>query len=176
MKKSTFWSDASRGGAIIGLANITLTTLGILFTKLNGLLSFVSVVVIIYLLFYFTRRRSALYTKEGFSYGRALGFIVAMSIFSGIILGAYQIVASNWLFPTYFEDTYKNLMTILSQAGISNDEMEMTAKMYRSMLFSPLPALIWSVIGSIIGNGFYGLFIAIGVKRQADIFDNDDEE
>ena len=176
MNKSTLWSDASRGGAIIGLVSIALTTLGILIPKVSGILSFVSVVVLIYLLFYFTRRRASLYTKDGFTYGQSLGFIVAMGIFSGIIAGAYQIVASNWLFTAHFEETYKTLMGILSQAGISNEEMEATAEMYRSMLFSPLPALIWSIFGNVFGNGFYGLFISIGTKREPDMFENSDEE
>lgn len=176
MNKSTFWSDASRGGAIVGLTSIVLSTLGILFTKMAGMLSFVSVVVVIYLLFYFTRRRSMLYTKEGFTYGQSLGFIVAMSIFAGIIAGAFQIVASNWLFTAHFEETYKVLMSTLAQAGISGEEMELTAKMYRSMLFSPMPALLWSIVGSVIGYGFYGLFISIGTKREPDMFDSADEE
>lgn len=176
MKKSTFWSDASRGGAIIGLASIVFTTAGILLPKLGGLCSFVSVVVLIYLLFYFTRRRAALYTQEGFTYGQSLGFIAAMSIFVGIIVGAYQIVASNWLFTAHFEEAYQLLMTTLAQAGLSNEEMDMTVKMYRSMLFSPMPALIWSIIGSIIGNCFYGLFISIATKREPDMFESADEE
>lgn len=176
MKKSTFWSDASQGGAIIGLVSILLSTLGILFTKLSGLFSLVSVVVIIYLLFHFTRRRASLYTTEGFTYGQSLGFIVAMSIFTGIIMGAFQIVASNWLFTDYYENTYNTLITTLAQAGLSNEEVETTAKMYRAMLFSPLPSLIWSVIGSIIGNGFYGLFISMGTKRNPDLFEQETEE
>lgn len=176
MKKSTFWSDASRGGAILGLANIAITTLGIIFPKLSGVVSFASIIIIIYLLFAFTRRRAMLFTKEGFSYGQSLGFIAAMSIFAGIIIGAYQIVASNWLFTAHYEELYKLIMTTLAQAGISNDEIDVTAKLYHSMLFSPLPALVWSIIGSIIGNGFYGLFISIGTKREPDMFDNTDEE
>lgn len=176
MKKSTFWSDASQGGAILGLASIVLSTLGIVFTKLSGLFSFVSIIVIIYLLFFFTRRRASLFTKEGFTYGQSLGFIVAMGIFAGIITGAFQIVASNWLFPNYYENTFNTLLTALAQTGLSNEEIETTANMYRTMLFSPLPSLVWSVIGSIIGHGFYGLFISIGTKRDPDLFEQEDDE
>ena len=51
-------------------------------------------------------------------------------------------------------------------------------EMYRSMIFSPLPSLLTNIFSGVLTAGFYGLFIAIGVKREPDLFEaeEDDEE
>lgn len=178
MKQSTFWSDASRCGAVIGLVNIAFSALSMLMPKLSFILGLANMVITIYLLFYYSRRRAQLFSQEGFSYGQALGFMLATGIFTGILVGAYQIVAVNWLFTEQFEATYDQLLATMSQMGASGADMDSIMEMYRAMLFSPMPVLLTQIFGSVLGHGFYGLFIAIGVKREPDLFDveEDDEE
>ena len=176
MKQSTFWREASRGGAIVGLVGVAFSAISLLLPKTAGILGFVNVALTIYLLFWFTRSRALQFQQEGFSYGQALGFIVAMSLFAGIIAGAYQIVASNWLFTAQYEQAYEQMLAAFAQTGISGEQADSIASMYRSMIFSPLPALFWGIFGSVIGNGFYGLFVAIAAKREPDLFDEADEE
>lgn len=176
--KNKFWNEASQGGAIIGLVSVTLSFVGMYVPQsVNFVLSLVSFVATIYLLFYFTRRRAAKFAKEGYSYAQCLGFIVAMGIFAGIIAGAYQIVASNFLFPEKFEEVYNTVIATYAQMGTFDNNMMDTMKtLMRSYLFSPIPVLITQVLASIFTYGFYGLFIAIGTKREADIFDNASED
>lgn len=179
--KNKFWNEASQGGAIIGLVSVTLSFVGMYVPQsVNFVLSLVSFVATIYLLFYFTRRRADKFAKEGYSYGQCLGFIVAMGVFIGVVLGAYQIVASNFLFPEKFEDLYNTVIKTYAQMGtFDNNTMDMMKTMMRSYIFSPIPVLITQVLASIFTHGFYGLFVAIGTKREADIFDSassDDEE
>ena len=128
-------------------------------------------------MFYFTRRRAAKFAKEGYSYAQCLGFIVAMGVFAGIVAGAYQIVASNFLFPEKFEEVYNTVIATYAQMGTFDNNMMDTMKtLMRSYIFSPIPVLISQVLASIFTYGFYGLFIAIGTKREADIFDNASED
>ena len=178
MKQSTFWSDASRCGAVIGLVNIALSALSMLMPKLSFILGLANMVITIYLLFYYSRRRAQLFSQEGFSYGQALGFMLASGIFLGILTGAYQIVATNWLFPAQFEKTFDEMLMAISQVGVSGAELDEMMEMYRSMIFSPLPSLLTNIFSGVLTAGFYGLFIAIGVKREPDLFDaeEDDEE
>ncbi len=178
MKQSTFWSDASRCGAVIGLVNIALSALSMLMPKLSFILGLANMVITIYLLFYYSRRRAQLFSQEGFSYGQALGFMLATGIFLGILTGAYQIVATNWLFPAQFEKTFDEMLMAISQVGVSGAELDEMMEMYRSMIFSPLPSLLTNIFSGVLTAGFYGLFIAIGVKREPDLFDaeEDDEE
>ena len=177
MAKNNFWSDASRGGAILGLAGVVFSLLGMAVSSIAFIASLANFVITIYLLFYFTRRRATLYTEEGFTYTQSLGFIVAMAIFAGIIAGAYQIIASNFLFSEMFEETVATSIATLKQTGIyNNDMMDQMSSMMRSYIFSPIPAFLSNIVGNVLLFGFYGLFISIGTKREPDIFDTNFEE
>lgn len=176
--KNKFWNEASRGGAILGLTAMAFALLGMVLPQNIGfVLNLSSFVVTLYLLFYFTKRRADQFPKEGYSYAQCLGFIVAMGIFAGIIAGAYQIVASNFLFPEKYEEMYNTIIATYAQMGTFDNNMMDTMKtLMRSYLFSPIPVLITQVLASIFTYGFYGLFVALGTKREADIFDNTTED
>lgn len=178
MTKSSFWRDASQGGAGLGLAGVIFSLAGMLWSAGGFIFNLANFVVTIYLLFYYTRRRSMLYSaEEGFSYTQSLGFIAAMGIFAGIIAGAYQVVASNFLFTEMFEQTVATSLETLKQTGIYNNEMmDQMSGLMRSYIFSPIPVLISNVVGNVLIFGFYGLFISIGTKREIDIFSTDDQE
>lgn len=176
--KNKFWNEASRGGAILGLTAMAFALLAMVLPQSVGfVLNLASFVVTLYLLFYFTKRRADQFPKDGYSYAQCLGFIVAMGIFAGIIAGAYQIVASNFLFPEKYEEMYNTIIATYAQIGtFDNNMMDMMKTLMRSYLFSPIPVLITQVLASIFTYGFYGLFVALGTKREADIFDNTTED
>lgn len=177
MSKKNFWNDASRAGAIIGLISIALTMAGMFLPKVAFVLSLVSFVITIYLLFHYTRRRSMLYLDEDFSYSQSLGFIAAIGLFAGIISGAYQIVASNFLFPEMYEKQIEDSLALLSQSGLYTSEMmEQMSEMMSTYTLTPMPTLLSNVASCVLSYCFYGLFISIGTKREADIFENNDEE
>lgn len=172
MANKSFWNEASRGGAVVGLVNVGLSLIGMALPSISFVASLINFVATIYLLFYFTRRRSLLFYKEGYTYTESLGFIVAMGIFAGIIAGAYQIVASNFLFTETFEETVKTTISTLQQSGLYNsDMMDQMAQMMHSYIFSPIPVLLSNIFGNVLVYGFYGLFISIGTKREPEIFD-----
>ena len=181
MKKSSFWSDASRGGAIIGLVCVASALLGMLAPAIAFVCNLASFVAIIYLLFHFTRSRAALYAKEGFSYSQSLGFIIAIALFTGIVMGAYQIVASNFLFTEKFEETLATVISTYSKMGVmDNATMDKMSGMMRNYIFSPIYVLISNILSYIFYFAFIGFFISIGTKREPDLFgqeeNSDDEE
>ena len=172
MANKSFWNEASRGGAVVGLVNVGLSLIGMALPSISFVASLINFVATIYLLFYFTRRRSLLFYKEGYTYTESLGFIVAMGIFAGIIAGAYQFVASNFLFKEMFEETFNTSIATLKQTGLyTNEMMDQMVTMMRSYTFSPLPALLANIFGNVLYFGFCGLFISIGTKREPEIFD-----
>ena len=104
MTKKQYWYEALVGGTIVGVVAVAFS---ILLTLMGGTtaepsfgvkaVNFLSVFVNITLLFGLTRRFSAKYTlEEGFSFGRGLGFVVAMMIFAGVISGIYNSVMANY--------------------------------------------------------------------------------
>ena len=117
---------------------------------------------------------AALFAKEGFSYAQSLGFIVSMGFFAGIVSGAYEIIASNFLFTATYETNLNNILAVYSQLGtFDNAAIDSMSKLYRSMLFSPVPVLLTQIFSLVLSYGFYGLFISIGTKREPDIFEQD---
>ena len=57
--KNKFWNEASYGGAVLGLASVAFTVLSMFLPQgANFVVSVVSFVVTLYLLFFFTKRRA----------------------------------------------------------------------------------------------------------------------
>lgn len=172
MSKNTFWNDASRCGAIVGVVHVVFAFLGLQFQSMALLISLVALVAQIWLLARYTGQRAALFSQEGFSYSQSLGFIAAMSIFAGIVSGAYEIIASNFLFTEVYQTNLNNIIAIYAQMGtFDNAALESMSNLYRSMLFSPVPILLTQIFSVVLTFGFYGLFISIGTKREPDIFE-----
>lgn len=177
MARNSFWNEASRCGAIVGLVNVAIELFKMLIPSAGFVFGLAGFVITVYLLWHFTSRRAKSFGNEGFTYGQSLGFIAAMGIFAGIVTGAWQILASNFFFVANYEDVYNTAITAYSQTGvIDNASMASLSKMYRAMLFSPVAVLLTNVVGGVLGYGFYGLFISIGTKREPDMFDSADEE
>ena len=173
MKQNTFWRDASRAGAIIGAVGVVTSLLAMLLPSIAFVANLINFVATIYLLFYFTRQRAALYAKEGFSYTMSIGFMAGIAIFTGIIMGAYNIVASNFLFTEQVEQALQTIIATYSSMGaMDNNTLDSVQEISRMYLFSPIPVLLSNILSHILTFGFYGLFIAIGTKREADIFDS----
>ena len=172
MANNSFWNEASRCGAIIGLVNVLFSLVGMMLPSITFVANLANFVVTIYLLFYYTRRR-AMRFSEGYTYTQCLGFIVAIGIFAGIIAGAYQIVASNFLFTEQVEQALQTIIATYSSMGaMDNNTLDSVQEISRMYLFSPIPVLLSNILSHILTFCFYGLFIAIGTKREADIFDS----
>jgi hypothetical protein len=179
--KNKFWNEVSYCGAVLGLISIAFSLVAIYTPEsakiVSVILSGLNFVATIYLLFYYTKRRAAQFTEEGYTYAQCLGFMVAAGIFAGIITGAYQIVASNFFFTEYYNTLYKTMIATYAQMGMLDNNMMDTLKTtLHAYIFSPMPVLITNVLSMCLSFGFYGLFIAIATKRDADIFDSTEYE
>lgn len=173
MKKQTFWSDASRYGAILGGVEIVFLLVGALLRG-NGLLSLLELVVFIYLLYRFTNRRATLYgASEGYSYGNGLRFILWTSIFAGILCGAYEIVARNWIFPAYYHEQLQQSLVALSQLKLSNAQLSEVQAMSEAVSFSPIWIVLGDTLGMLLRGLFFGLFVAAFTRREPDIFNEE---
>lgn len=173
MKKQTFWSDASRYGAILGGVEIVFLLVGALLRG-NGLLSLLELVVFIYLLYRFTNRRATLYgASEGYSYGNGLRFILWTSIFAGILCGAYEIVARNWIFPAYYHEQLQQSLVALSQLKLSNAQLSEVQAMSEKVSFSPIWIVLGDTLGMLLRGLFFGLFVAAFTRREPDIFNEE---
>ena len=95
--KKIFWTEAMKGGTVMGLvaAALQLTRVSL---ALGGWMSILSLVLFILLTYGFTRRIAGMAdAREGFPYGRCMGFVLAMMLFTGVIFGFASALINNFL-------------------------------------------------------------------------------
>lgn len=191
MEKNNFWNDAARCGAIIGcilalsgvLENLMLLSGSAKFYILL-VFEFIAIVVLhYYLLHRFTRNRSMLYaTDEGFSFGQGYGFLLAVSGFSGIIVGGVQAIYLHLIvgYSNYVDRYLASLTDVMAQSGGANASMESVfSQLVDQMRAAPIPSVISTVWGGIWSNllfgALFGLIIAGVLARAPRPFDAQNE-
>lgn len=169
--KNSFWGDAALYGVFLGLAEIGFAALELAVPfKGLGLLHFI---VFIALLVFFTRRRVRLYASEesGYGYGECLLYILCMSLFAGVLVGAYTAVAANFFFPEKYQSVVDQSLSALSQTGVyTADMLRQMQSMMRRMFFSPLWVLVSNIFAYAFKGAFFGLFVAAFTKRNPSVF------
>ena len=173
MKENKFYEDAARCGAWLGLAEVAFTALGT--WSSSSLISLANVVVFVTLLTIFTKRRAAQYATadEGYSYGKCLKFIFFMSLFAGVLVGAYAIVASNFLYPEKYHELIDKVVATLATTGMYADSMlERVKSLYEKMFFSPLWVVLVNVLSMVLKGVFFGLFVSAFARREPQMFDS----
>lgn len=186
MGKTNFWNDAAKYGAAVGLllAVSTVVENSIVLSGRLGLyvlltVEWIAAVVLhYYLLHRYTRQRAMQRAEaEGFSFGEAYGFIVAMSAFGGIISGAVQYIYVYGIigYGRYVERTADALYAVMARNGNVSPSMEnLLSQTVAQMHQSPEPSVFSAVGGgmltSVLFGLVFGLFIASTVVRPAKPF------
>lgn len=188
--EKVFWNDVASKGAILGvlmlvshifeqamMLNGTLAQVGIV-----GIESIVVFGLYIYLLYRFAKSHSLHYTPEdGFSYGKAFGYIVAISLFASIIVGLGSYVSTHFIigYNDYIDGVVNMYTNILSEspipaqmAGIYEQTLEKIEEQPEPSIFATISASIWNYL--LLGC-LAGLIIAAIVKREPNIFGNENE-
>ena len=181
MGKTNFWNDAAKYGAAVGLllAVSTVVENSIVLSGRLGLyvlltVEWIAAVVLhYYLLHRYTRQRAMQRAEaEGFSFGEAYGFIVAMSAFGGIISGAVQYIYVYGIigYGRYVERTADALYAVMARNGNVSPSMEnLLSQTVAQMHQSPEPS-VFSAVGGGMLTRVFGLFIASTVARPAKPF------
>lgn len=171
----TFWQDASKGGAVLGLVNLAEIAIAIFLPGSASIVGIVSLVATIYLMIYFTRQRVPLYGHYGFSFAQCMDFILAMGIFAGVVQGVGQAVMANWVLYEYYNELYviSQQQTMELYGGmIPAEQLAQMGEITRMMFFSPIFVVISNIYSNVLGKGFLGLFASFAIKRNPDIFYN----
>lgn len=179
MKKQTFWPEVSRYGAIIGAVEVVFLLLGALFygkTALTMFFSVLHVAIFVTLIYLFTKRRSMLYGADGYTFGEGMKFIFFVSILGGVLAGAYDIVARNWLFPGLYREMADTMLAAMAQAKLPTGQLAEVKSSLDKTLFSPLYVVGSDVLGLALRGLFFGLFVAAFTRREVNIFEKSDEE
>lgn len=186
--EKTFWSDAARGGAYVGLllAASSVVETGLALSGKAGLYLLLLVEWLaaaglhFYLLYRFTRRRSALSSAaDGFTFGQGYGFVISMSLPAGLILGVVNYIFLHLVlgYGSYVEKISGIVTRFASMGGGMNAPVKALVEQLRNTpepsLFSTILSGMWS---SVLFAAFFGLIAAGLLARSPQPFaDNDNE-
>ncbi|MBO7300971.1 MAG: DUF4199 domain-containing protein [Tidjanibacter sp.] len=178
-KKQIFWTEALKGGTVIGLLSVAFSIVmqasGEM-TTLTKILNVASTVVMVILAFGFTRRLAMQSDpREGFSMGRAVGFVVAMLAISGVLTGIYTAVMANFFIHDELMKTVDEMMAGM-QDTIPADSFEQTYELMRKGLTSPLLLTLSSVFSNSLLGVLCGVCVGFVTRRQPNIFAPIEEE
>lgn len=179
MKKQTFWPEVSRYGAIIGGVEVLFLLLGALFYGKNALtmlFSVLHVAIFVTLIYLFTKRRSVLYGADGYTFGDGMKFIFFVSLLGGVLAGAYDIVARNWLFPGLYREMADTMLVAMAQTKLPTSQLIEVKESLNKTLFSPIYVVGSDVLGLGLRGLFFGLFVAAFTRREVNIFEQSDSE
>ena len=164
MTKKQYWYEALVGGTIVGVVAVAFSIL----LKLMG--GTTAVFVNITLLFGLTRRFSAKHTpEEGFSFGRGLGFVVAMMIFAGVISGIYSSVMANYFIKEEVLHSVDEVMAQLQDVYPAEQFDSLYTAMQKAVI-NPVYLTLSSVISNCFTGALVGLFVGFLTRRRPDIF------
>ncbi len=185
-----FWNDVASKGAILGV----LMLVSHIFEQammLNGSLTRMSVVGVemlvvfvlyIYLLYRFTKNHSLRYAaEEGFPYGKAFGYVVTISLFTSVIVGLGGYVFTHFIigYKDYVDgivNMYSNILSTTPMpaqvAGTYEQMLDQIGSQPEPSILATISSAIWNYI--LLGC-FAGVIIAAVVKREPNIFGNENE-
>lgn len=167
--RKIFWTAAMKGGSVIGLAvaalQLTRISLG-LGVWMNAL----SLAVFALLLYGFTRKIAASASApEGFPYGRCMGFVLAMMLFTGVIVGFANALMNNFLLREEVARLVDAQM-LPFQDMLPQAQFDAVYDTTYAAMFNPLALVLSGIFVYCIQGGVIGLFTSALAQRKPDMF------
>ncbi len=177
MTKKEFWRSASNWGLICGAALFVMNIIGwalkLETTHGGWLYELLLFIVICPLIIYTGRRNAALSGAEGYSYGRAVGYVFAMMLFAGIAYGVGRFVMMNFIARDYYDALSASGFDVALKMyqGTAMEEQMLTVRHQAiRMMANPIFLIFQSVIMLMVKGGFLGLILSPIFTRKPDVF------
>lgn len=166
--KRSFWTDTARAGLVMGLLigvfDIAMLVLGA--QELYASLKFTYYIVVMgSVLVIYTRQRGLKYGNDGLSYGKALGFMSVIGMFSGLIMGVGMFFMMNYIAPDYYRELLERSMLIVRPDMTATEQAEGLALSLK-LIKNPLFSLLAGVMNMMLYSMFVGLIAAVFAKRE----------
>lgn len=174
MTKKEFWRSASNWGLICGAAlfvtNIIAWLLKLEQNQMGWPIELMHFAVICSLILYTGYRNAHLCgPREGYPYGRAVGYIFAMLMFAGIVYGVGRFLMMNFIARDYYDAINAKAMEVMVAAYQGSPMAEQISLMGR-MMTNPIVLIIVGIIEMVCKGGVLGLVLAAFFNRKPDPF------
>lgn len=158
---------------MLGLAMFAILVLQYLLREVGGfwvgLLSFANFAAIVAVLIVYGRRAAVLCPPDpllrpgGFSYGRAFGFSLLLSMLSGIVYGAGYFLLTEVIDPHYFGQAMERVAELYVSSGLMTAEQVQAGMALMHNLFVVIFA---QMIAMLFQGGFLALFTSAIVRYR----------
>lgn len=176
--KKLYWTEAATGGLILGVAMFVLSFISYYFDFGLDYGSVISVIqiAIIAVAIYLMGRRMAQFrgSRLGFTYGQAMGYTLALMLFTGFIYGLGEYFLQIVIDPAYFDELFE---AALYKSGQSEKLIEQAVAAKESMgqmLQNPAVMVISGMFSMLFTGGVVGLIVSIFIKKAPDPFADDE--
>lgn len=190
--KDNFWNDAAHKGVVLGgLLGLSAVIENMIQLSGNASLymllsvEFIAVAVLHYwLLHRAARQRGTLYTaEEGYPFGRAYGYVMAISAVAGAIVGAVQAVVLHLVvgYDRYIERMIATVTDLINGNGGLPASMEgIFSQSLAQLQAAPAPSFLATWWGglwqSLLFGALFGLVIAGVLSRSPRPFESQGNE
>ena len=173
MSKKQFWQSASTWGLICGVALfvVSLISWACKFEakQMGWPIELMHFAVICPLILYTGFRNARLCGAQGYSYGRAVGYLFAMLMFAGIVYGVGRFLMVNFIAREYYDVINAKAIETIAAAYQGTPMAEQVHTMARWMT-NPIWLIVIGVLEMVVKGGVLGLVLAAFVTRKPDFF------
>lgn len=172
-RRQKYRGELLTGGMVLGLAMFVIMVLQYLLRDVGGflvgLLSFAGFAAILVVLIVYGRRAAALCPPDpllrpnGFSYGRAFGFSLLLSLLSGIVYGAGYFLLTEVIDPDYFGQAMNQVAEMYVSSGLMTAEQVQAGLALMHNLFVVIFA---NMVAMLFQGGFLALFTSAIVRYR----------
>lgn len=176
-RKKQYTAEVMTAAMVMGLGMFVVMFLQYLLRDAGGmlgvLLSFANLGVVVAVLIIYGRRAAALCPPDpqrrpnGFTYGRAFGFSVLVSLLSGIIYGAGYFLLTEVIDPQFYGDTINEVAKLYVSSGLMTAEQVQAGVALMHNLFVVILA---NMIAMLFQGGFVALFTSAIVRYRPNNF------
>lgn len=176
-RKKQYTAEVFTAAMVMGLGLFVVMFLQYLLRDAGGvlslLLSFANFAVVVAVLIIYGRRAAALCPPDpqrrpnGFTYGRAFGFSVLVSLLSGIVYGAGYFLLTEVIDPQFYGSTIDQVAQLYVSSGLMTTEQVQAAVALMHNLFVVILA---NMIAMLFQGGFVALFTSAIVRHRPNNF------
>lgn len=169
---SLMFKSAATSGAILGLISIVFTVIayvtGLIYQTSNWL-NWVSMVVVIVGLYYFTVKYRNAVCEGYISYGNAMLYGWVTYIFVGIISVFFMVILQTIIEPNFMEKVMEIQREEFYAQGMNDAQVDAVFEMSKKFR-SPAMTAIFGFIGSVVLGLVISLITAIFAKKNKPVF------
>ena len=183
MNDRIFWSRAANYGLLLGLAVFAVSLLSWAFKLENS--AWISEAMLFAVLLGGIWITAGLNVEasgeQGYSYGRSVGFVFALMLFTAVVAGVGDFLLRAYIAPEYYLEQLQRAFDMVAASGgglpSTMQTLDTARKMSEELMTNPMFLIFSEMINLGIKGGFLGIVMSAFLKKDSAVPQNrqDDE-